>query len=343
MKKITLLFTALVFGFTANAQQVATLQSGGVTTIYTNTNPLIDAYNAAIGGDTILLSGGAFTTPSYIAKGVAIIGAGIGPDSTVATYPTLLAGNLNISNGADSLYVEGVQLTGSLLMPSAAKSDFVSFVRCHFLNTVDLKSGSSTRPVAATNWSFIQCVFQSSFSSNQTVNSLYISNIYQTMLYHSSSNTFQNNIFLHATGYGSWLFQYFNNNILSNNIFLFSSAYFTYSSASNLYQNNVFVSVTSDYGSTPIINGNYNGVNADSIFVNQSGSVFNWSHNYHLKASAAASYVGYDNTQVGVYGGFMPLREGWVPLNPHVSFKQIPGVTNNQGILNIQVKARAQQ
>ncbi|HPR32358.1 MAG TPA: hypothetical protein PLK12_09690, partial [Prolixibacteraceae bacterium] len=66
------------------AQKAALHTSTGVT-YYNGTGALVSAYNAAATGDTLYLSGGGFTSPALIEKGLRIIGAGHYPDSTLAT------------------------------------------------------------------------------------------------------------------------------------------------------------------------------------------------------------------------------------------------------------------
>ncbi len=342
MKKTIYLGALVLLGFALHAQQVATLQSAGVTTVYNSTNPLIDAYNASTTGDTILLSGGGFAAPPAFAKGVTIIGAGISPDSTTATFSTLISGNINLNNGCDSLYMEGLELA-TVSMNYNQSADFVSFVRCK-ISSVALKGGYYARPVAASNFSFIQCIVEGTLDMNSTVNSLLASNIVNGQLHHSQSNTIQNCVFLYQSpNFYTSVIKNNSNNTFNNNIFATSNAYVADASSSNFFQNNVFTSATPSLGTTTIDINNYKAVPMDSVFVNQNGNVFSFTDDYHLQANAAATYIGFDNTQVGVYGGFMPLRIGWVPMNPHINFKFIPSVTDNAGFLNIQVKVRAQQ
>lgn len=332
----------VAMGFALHAQQVATLQSAGVTTVFNSTNPLIDAYNAAATGDTILLSGGGFAAPPNFAKGITVIGAGFSPDSTTATFSTLISGTINLNNGCDSLYMEGLELA-VISMYYNQKADFVSFVRCKIAGVV-LRGGSYARPVAASNFSFIQCVVEGTLDMNSTVNSLLASNIINGQLYNCQSNTIQNCIFLYqAPAYYIAVLENSHNNTFNNNIFITSNVFIADASSSNFFQYNIFTNTTPTLGTTTIDINNYKSVPLDSIFVNQNGNAFSFTDNYHLKANAASTYIGFDNTQVGVYGGFMPLREGWVPMNPHINFKFIPSVTDNAGFLNIQVKVRAQQ
>jgi hypothetical protein len=53
--------------------------------------------------------------------------------------------------------------------------------------------------------------------------------------------------------------------------------------------------------------------------------------------------LGEDLSQVGVYGGLFPLKEGFVPQNPHINYKNISAGTDENGLLNIQINVNAQE
>ncbi|OPZ96628.1 MAG: hypothetical protein BWY70_01710 [Bacteroidetes bacterium ADurb.Bin408] len=70
---------------------------------------------------------------------------------------------------------------------------------------------------------------------------------------------------------------------------------------------------------------------------------FSYTYNYHLSDTSVAIGAGMNGTDCGIYGGDNPYKDGAVPLNPHIQFKQIPTATDSQGKLNIQVKVSAQE
>ncbi len=49
-----------------------------------------------------------------------------------------------------------------------------------------------------------------------------------------------------------------------------------------------------------------------------------------------------DGTDIGIYGSSQPYKEGAVPFNPHIYFKNIGGTTTPNGLLNINIKVKAQ-
>jgi hypothetical protein len=77
--------------------------------------------------------------------------------------------------------------------------------------------------------------------------------------------------------------------------------------------------------------------------VNQSGGYYNYSNNYHLKNGCIGLNAGTDGHDVGVYGGIFPWKDGSVPHNPHVIFKNISGYTDPNGNLQLNIKVKAQE
>ncbi len=94
--------------------------------------------------------------------------------------------------------------------------------------------------------------------------------------------------------------------------------------------------------SSDIYTNNYESIGTDTIFVGETSlySSFDFSQNYHLKSPS--TYAGFNNEGVGVYGGTVPLKEGQLPINPHIISKTIAPNTDNSGNLNINIKVKAQ-
>jgi len=133
-----------------------------------------------------------------------------------------------------------------------------------------------------------------------------------------SSSTIKNNIIL-STGP---MVNHGVTNTLYNNLFVASSISY-YNSANNYESNNYFSIAQAD------------------IFVNQTGNVFDFSHDYHLKNPEL--YIGTDGTQVGLYGGITPFKEMGVPTNPQVTTKTISKETDANGNLQINITVKAQE
>lgn len=70
---------------------------------------------------------------------------------------------------------------------------------------------------------------------------------------------------------------------------------------------------------------------------------FSYDFDYHLSDDSPAKGQGIGGTDCGIYGGDNPYKESAVPLNPHIQFIDIPVNPDNQGKLNIQIRASAQE
>lgn len=84
-------------------------------------------------------------------------------------------------------------------------------------------------------------------------------------------------------------------------------------------------------------------VNNDSNFVNVKLENFLYTHNYHLSSYSKAKGVGLNGTDCGIYGGDNPYKEGPVPMNLHIWYKNIPNITDNHEKLNIKIGVTAQE
>ncbi len=93
---------------------------------------------------------------------------------------------------------------------------------------------------------------------------------------------------------------------------------------------------------TNVFMGNYYYVNGNLLNTQLSPYYSNGSilGDYHLIAPML--YLGTDGTQVGMYGGANPFKEYARPSNPHIVSKTIPFITNQNGILPVNIKAKAQ-
>lgn len=126
MKKFIFALMALVCIFVANAQnqlQCATLQHGDSMTIFNGTDGFANAYNAAVDGDVITLSGGEFSMPAnnYISKAIRVYGAGFETDEETGTEVTKLSSQMVIimvsnfnSQIITGLHLEGLYINGAI-------------------------------------------------------------------------------------------------------------------------------------------------------------------------------------------------------------------------------------
>lgn len=340
MKRQTLLTLtiAIAMTMTMNAQTIALHSSTGVQIIKGNT-ALATAYTAAQNGDTLYLSGHTFIPPGSFDKQLSIFGAGHYVDSTLATGKTFINGNVNLSENSDMFYLEGVEVSGNINFSTNHSVNNVVFKRCKINGTFNAL-GDLSNPTS--NLSLIGNVLMNRLNLENVQNSLLSNNIISNTFQGSNGNLINNNIIMGFIWGSSMDFLFSgNNNTLNNNIFLWEGYAANVGGSGNIFNNNLYVEPTPDYGATATSIGNYTGILQSAIFVNQTGTTFNYTHDYHLQAPT--TYLGTDGTQVGIYGGTFPYKEGAVPLNPHIQLKNIAPTTDANGDLQIQIQVEAQE
>lgn len=333
MKKIlALVLSAFLFAETAKAQapQFAVVRPDGTSFIC----PSFDsAHSKALDNDFIYLPGTTIAGNKTITKQLTIIGTGHYPDSTVYTGKTVFTGNITLEK---KCHLEGFDVQNIIVSGAAAANS--SFVR--------LRSGSIY--LGGTNDHFIDgCavtvisadVFQTNtciYSSN-----LFIRNSFLQYIEKLQFTNFSNCLFLGANG--NYLYHRVANTIYSDCIFrgmfavdwVFQTACFPLignSSNNCIWTNNITVPGSNNYMTSQ----------PDTLMVNSgiTGEFFNYSYNYHLRPGSPFLTAGSDGSPIGIYGGSAPYREGAVPGNPHIYYKQVSTQTNANGQLQIQFRVR---
>jgi hypothetical protein len=335
-KKIITSISIVLIAATGFAQKVALHSASGVQH-FTGTAPFQAAYTAAASGDTIYLPGGSFAPPANFNKTLIIYGAGHYPDSTTATGKTFIGGAVTLQAGADNFHLEGVEVTGNFILANNNSVNSVTVKRCKMNGTFEVQGNLST---PSSNLSLIENVFLGGISFANAQNVAIFNSIFNGDISGSIGNMFRNNIFL-SNSYSSSSYRVTiagDNNIVENNIFLRTGDW-ELNGNGNTARNNITVKAAPNWSTNSITSGNYTGVKHDTIFVNQTGYVFNYAHDYHLQD--AEDYLGTDGTEVGIYGGAFPWKEGAVPSNPHIQ-SAIVAPTTNEGKLNVQIKAISQ-
>ncbi len=340
MKRQTLLtlIIAIATTMTMNAQTIALHSSTGVQ-IFKGNTALANAYTASQSGDTLYLSGHTFTPPASFDKQLMIFGAGHYVDSTLATGKTFINGNVTLNENADLFYLEGVEITGNFTISTNHSVNNVIIKRCKINGTFNAL-GDLSNPTS--NLSLIGNVLMNRLNLENIQNSLLSNNIISNTFQGSNGNMISNNIIMGFIWGSSMDYLFFgSNNTLNNNIILWEGYNANVGGSGNIFNNNLYVEPTPDYGATATSIGNYTGILQSAIFVNQTGNAFDYAHDYHLQAPT--SYLGTDGTEVGIYGGTFPYKEGAVPHNPHIQLKNIAPTTDANGDLQIQIQVGAQE
>ncbi|MCC7331890.1 MAG: hypothetical protein IT232_04695 [Flavobacteriales bacterium] len=334
MKKTLLILATAAAAMTANAQIVA-LHSTSGTQIFKGNTALNTAYTAAQNGDTLYLSGGSFTPPSNFDKQLMIFGTGHYVDSTMATGKTFIQGGITLSDNADNTMIQGVDINGNLTFTA---NQAVDNVTVRFCRMNDFAATGSSNP--SQNLSLINNAISGTVNLENVVNALIANSILGYFAANTNGHIIQNNIILSSyCSWGNCNFGSGNNNTFNNNIILHGTT--NWGGNGNTFQNNVFVNAAPSYGTTFTALNNYTNIPQANIFVNQTGAAFDYSNNYHLQNPV--TYLGTDGTQVGIYGGTFPYKEGAVPSNPHIQQKNIAPTTDSNGDLQIQIKVAAQE
>lgn len=337
MKKLSLFLIFIVITMTINGQKVALHTASGVQ-IFNGSNAFTNAHNAASSGDTIYLSGGTFYAPTQITKPLYIYGAGHYLDSTQATGKTIINGDLIIREHTDGLHIEGIQLTGNFRLQFNAQDTVqnITIAYSKINGNIDLGYGSNSY---SSNFVLLRSVVLGYVSFTRATNAAVFNSFLQNQCSSSNGVNYENNIFFYSSNY--YIAINGDNNIFNNNIFF---SQYQYSSGvagnGNRFYNNLFLFSNPSFGDSYSASGNYVNVVADSVFVNNTLYSFNYASNYHLKHPDL--YIGTDGTQVGIYGGTFPYKEGAVPSNPHIQLKNIAPTSDANGNLQIEFKISAQ-
>jgi hypothetical protein len=333
--KLSFLFLFYLSLMNLNAQMgVIALHKVGEVQYFSTSDAFNLAYTAAVDGDTLYLPGGSFTPPAAIRKNLKIFGVGHYPDSTAATNATIINTHLGVGHEADGLHLEGVKIMGNLVFEANAASGINNVVvRRSYMQDL-VASGS----VIHNNNLFSENVILNISDLSAIQASGFYSNIIENRIYNIFSNVFENNVFLfHAVS--SYLSinnaqsSVFNNNIFEN----FGVA----NGNANSFSNNLIGGTgTLSLGTNPSMNSNYR-IDPEDTYVSETNQIFEYADNFHLTATALG-FLGDDGSQVGIYGGIFPYKEGAVPITPHISVKNIANTSNNQGKIEVEIEVHSQ-
>lgn len=331
--KTTLLSTMLLLTthMCMNAQNLIALQHGGTPTFYTLLN---DAVVNAQNGDTIYIPGGTYTLSEHITKRIHFVGAGHNPDSTNITKRTRIASTFYIETGADNGSLTGVEVASHVYFYSSVNGYTIS--RCHVTGDVtNINAYTSQGIIIRENIIEGNCYL---YASNHVITN----NIFFARA-GANYSAIQNNIFIKPVD-ASVLAA--DNSIIVNNIFNGNySSTFCCQTSNSLFRNNVNCNINGSFSNGNQGSGNYDNVGAlSTILVNPDfpSVVWNYNGDLHLLPGSPYHNAGTDGTDIGIYGGIFPWKEGSVPFNPYIQYKQISGTTDSNGSLNISIRVKAQ-
>lgn len=311
----------------AQNPQFAVVRPDGATYIC----PTFDsALIKAVDDDFIYLPGANIVGDKTITKRLTLIGTGHYPDSTIYTGKTLFMGNLFLGKKCT---LEGFECAGITISNSAA--DSCSFIRIK----------TSFLDLSATNYHFIDgSVFNVIQSGNpvacNAASNILIKNSILAYIQNFQNSDIKNCIFQSpATPYQTLMTT---NCTYTNCVFLTNIRFdglICNNPLVNTVNNSVYISFW--FTAPPLGQNNIQNNQPDTIFVSYTGSYyFQYYHNYHLRPGSPYLTAGDDGLQIGVYGNTTPYKEGAVPSNPHIYFKQVSAQSNTNGQLPVQFKVR---
>ena len=325
MKKFIVLFMALVAMCvtTAKAQSslLATLNHEGTITTFYGTTALQKAHESAADGDVITLSSGTFQSVN-ITKAVTLRGAGMVLDAATQTEPTVLANNFSIEISEETtqrLTIEGIYTNQTVDIKKLKNAMFLKD-RFNYINA-GVYNGQN-----ATDLTFIHCKIADSYRG---VNENY------------NSALFQNCIIRIIDGYN----YSFKNCILGNtntNHFLCENSEYKSSVIINAYN---YTSSITMYNNLYSASESYYIPNNTNIRVAKDSEAiknlleYSDDNDYKLTEEAKALIKGFDDTEVGIYGGSLPFDP--TPTNPQISKFNVAAKTTADGKLSVDIEVKS--
>ncbi len=338
MKKLFLSLVVAVAGTMSSFAQsdlVATLSHGSNLATYSGINALTDAYTAAEDGDVITLSSGTFEAIN-IEKAITLRGAGM---NLLGVEPTILSGaDITITipdNAVSTPTIEGIHFTNFV---SIVGNDLapIHLLKCRFYR-VGCKG---------CNAELVHCIVSGVAHKSNAQYGLYLdqgnianAHFIESVVFYPTSNNSQN--FTHTMQFDNCIIigsaTYLSNSTLKNCILwmdpTYSNTYYKLpaSSIANYCMSNYTDTFNSSSG-----NNNVNVTNDMSLIfktLRPANDIYpniitkNYNETFELTDETAATYLGDDGKQLGIYGGTNPFDP--TPTNPQVKKFTVDSSTNN--------------
>jgi len=304
----------------------------------TDFQPFLNAYAAAVDGDTIYVSGGNHNVPPLFDKRLTIYGAGHYPSATTETQRTQFNTDITFGDNADGSHLEGIYINGAIYFNNVPTHDIV-IKRCNIESSI-IANGTSGN--FGNNCVFTENIIKGNLDLLNLRSCLFQSNMIFGTTNNATNDIFINNNFMaYNINYWNdgWTIYYANGCVFNNNIFCRNNERLC-NNGTNIWNNNIF-HISPTLGLNPIVT---NSIIMDPtlVFISYSANTnFSYTQDYHLTATAL-THLGTDGSQRGIYGGTASFKEESIPVNPHISSAVIsPESTAGQINVNIQVQAQS--
>ena len=292
------------------------------------------ALNAAVNGDIITLSPGAFQAVN-ITKAVSIRGAGMSEDTIAGTNSTVLLGafRLRIPNDLNHrLYMEGLSCAGDMEYDTVYNP---YFVKCEF---DEVSNYDASKSIMLTP-NFVNCLIYSfSNYTGQNNNGCAQSPIF--------INSVIMNMYGNTANYGNWSLLNcvafmdcgFMNYGSSRNSILFGTYGSTSTNTFSAYNNIGITTIGAEpyfYSGNTYYHNNYNFYSYAAVFKTFRGTLGE-GITFELQDSIATKYLGSDGTQIGIYGGQEPFNPS--VRNPQIKKINVAQRSNAEGKLPVDIE-----
>lgn len=338
---VAILAMAFIVSLKVSAQdaQVVTLQHGDDMQAFYGADAFKSAMNAAATGDVISLSAGTFTATD-ITKAVVIQGAGYVYDASKNRYRTIISGDFSIqlADGEEGLFIEGIWSDNMISVKGNISRFTLKRSRLSKLNF----SGATSSDCMIYQCRIAYGLYPDNHSVNMSIKNSVIEGIMNSS--NDGEISIENSIVTNSLNL-------YNNNYASLKKGVYKNCILKYyrGCGGNEWYNCVWLSTGSSASNYPneYHNGYGNwflGTNDDTthkaLFIT---GINNYSDtdSFKLTEEAAATYLGTDGTQIGIYGGATPFTD--VPSTPQVTKKEIAAETDTEGKLSVKITVEAQQ
>jgi len=353
MKKtpfLILIVMLLLLASQVNAQKLIAVQSGDKATFYTS---LDTALLYAKNGDDIYLPGGYLKTNGTtinIDKAVNISGVGYNPYYNAGTENTIIENKtIKIMPSVNGGSIAGIYAKNSILQIQDTVSNF-SVTRCLFFS---INIGSNQGKTPPSNISILETVVANTINrngigacpQNVSISNCIIGRLGTNLAIYSNfpwDDLTCKNCILMGSPVNNVILNI--QNSLFENCILVDSYNSVFGGNSNVFRNCMFTgSNTISYiGNTNFVTSCIFSLDKNSIFIDPQDFVFTMKNDYRLKADSPGKNAGKDGTDIGIYGGRYPWKDGGLPTNPHIEAQNIGGTTDNSGNLKVNIKVEAQ-
>ena len=297
MKKALLILATLCMATLGFAQQrLATLYHNDTISTYYGQSALSQAHAAAVNGDVITLSSGLFDAIE-ITKAVTIRGAGMWPVDSLNIENTVISGYMTLNVPYDSLHsleIEGMKFTSDIKYKQAT---YPVFRKCRMTGSWSRQNNGTMSGAT-----FYHCVLYlysgDGLTGTHFVNSVILGLSAPSALMNCVAQIDNGSPLSSMTVHNSVLYVYSSNSGSSYNS---SSCYYSIGINSNPFHTLTYFDVTNVIGHHLMNKTAYN-----QVFKYFNGT-YTEGMSFELQDNIAASFLGDDSTQVGIYGGDFPV------------------------------------